>query len=136
MPQETKPPEQCHAKCRHFSSIQQSLLTPPITTTTDTTPNPPHTKITCGFSIVPEQNNGPTQEPTLLSLLSIFSLSPVSVKEEELEGNHLVLSEQLVAENNTIPVKTLIDPGASGFAFIDEDFTHRHKIKTYSLKNP
>jgi hypothetical protein len=88
-------------------------------------PNPPCTTITSGFSIVPGQNNGPTQGPVLLSPLSVFSLSSVLVKEEELDGNHLVLSGQLVAEDNTISVKTLIDTGASGFAFIDEDFTRR-----------
>jgi transposase InsO family protein len=63
-------------------------------------------------------------------------LSSVSVREEELDGNHLVLSGQLVVEDNTISVKTLIDTGASGFAFIDEDFTRRHNIKTLTLKNP
>jgi len=75
MPQETKPPSQCHARRRRFSSIQQPLLAHPSSTTiTDTTPNPPRTTITGGFSIVHEQNNGPAQEPTLLSPLYVFSL--------------------------------------------------------------
>jgi hypothetical protein len=39
-------------------------------------------------------------------------------------------------EDNTISVKTLIDTGATGFAFIDENFTLRHSIKSYPLKNP
>jgi hypothetical protein len=54
--------------------------------------------------------------------------------EEELDGNHLVLSGELAVEDNTISVKTLIDTGATGFAFIEENFTGRHNIKTYSQK--
>jgi hypothetical protein len=137
MPQETKPPSQCYARRCRLSPIQQPLLAPPSsTTTTTTTLNPPLTTINGGFLIVPGQNNGPAQGPASLSPLSVFSMSSVSVKEEELDGNHLVLSGQLVAEGNIISVKTLIDTEASGFAYIDEDFTRRHKLKTYTLKNP
>jgi hypothetical protein len=53
-----------------------------------------------------------------------------------MDGNHLVLSGQLAVEDNTISVKTLIDTGATGFTFIDENFTRRHNIKTYPLTNP
>jgi hypothetical protein len=71
----------------------------------------------------------------LSSLLYVFSLSSVSIQKKELEGNHLVLSGQLVMKDNTISVKTLIDTGVTGFAFIDEDFTRRHTIKTHPLKS-
>ena len=70
------------------------------------------------------------------SPLSAFSLSPVSIKEEELDGNHLILSADLLCNDKIISVPTLIDTGATGFAFIDEDFTRCHNLTTYRLKTP
>ena len=70
------------------------------------------------------------------SPLSAFSLSSVAIREEELDGNHLVLEGELVCNEETISIHTLIDTGASGFAFINEDFVRRHDIKTQTLKNP
>jgi hypothetical protein len=107
----------------------------------DTSPTPTTNQLhsrstTGGFSIDPEQNNRPAQGPPTKSPLSAFSLSSLSVKEEELDGNHLVLSASLVLDHNKIPVNALIDTGAFGYAFISEEFVSRHKIKTYTLKNP
>jgi hypothetical protein len=66
--------------------------------------------------------------------MSAFSLSSVSVKEEELDGNYLDLSASLVLDSNTISINTAIDTGASGYAFISENFVGRHKIITYTSK--
>jgi len=51
-----------------------------------------------------------------------------------MDGNNLVLMDQCVVENNTISFKTLINTGASGIAFIKEDFTRRCKIKIFTIK--
>jgi hypothetical protein len=67
--------------------------------------------------------------------MSAFTLSSVSIKKQELDGNHLVLSANLVGNDNRMSVKTFIDSGASGFAFISEDFIRSHYIKTYTLKH-
>jgi hypothetical protein len=48
----------------------------------------------------------------------------------------LILSASLVLDSNKISINALIDNGASGYAFISEDFVRRHQIKTYTLKNP
>jgi hypothetical protein len=70
------------------------------------------------------------------SPLSVFSLSSVSISEEELDGNHLVFVGTLLYNDNTISVNTLIDTGAWGFAFIDEKFIFCHNIATFALKTP
>src|SRR6266566_2610671 len=107
-----------------------------------TTPsNPAITTTGCisttgGFSIVLEPKSGPAQEPVSQSHMSAFSLSSVSVKEEELDGNHLVLKAEVVCNEERISVSTLIDTGATGFAFIDEDFTGSHHLHLYKLKKP
>jgi hypothetical protein len=88
------------------------------------------------FSIDPEQNNGPAPGPLTKSPLSAFSLSSVSISEEELDRNHLVLSGTLLYNDNTISVNTLIDTGASEFAFIDKEFIFRHNIANFALKTP
>jgi hypothetical protein len=89
---------------------------------------------TGGCSIDPEQKNGPAQGPSTKSPLSVFSLSSLSISEEELDGNHLVLLGTRLYNDKTISVNTLIDTGASGFAFIDEEFIRRHNIATFALK--
>jgi hypothetical protein len=89
-----------------------------------------------GFSIDPERNTGPAQGPLTKYPLSVFSLSSVSISDEQLNQNHLVLLGTLSQNDNTISVNTLIDPCASGFAFIDEAFVRRHTIATFALKTP
>ena len=54
--------------------------------------------------------------------ITAISLGP-DVKEEAIEGDHLIVSVTLSDAGNLIPIEALIDLGATGFAFIDDDFT-------------
>jgi hypothetical protein len=68
----------------------------------------------------------------------VFAISflSVSITEDELYENYLILSAELVCNNTIISVPTMIDTGATGFAFIDKDFTHCYKLQLYKLKQP
>jgi hypothetical protein len=97
------------------------------------TTRPPTTTV---FSQVPEMNTGLSQEPTLMLSLSAFSLLSLSLKKKELDGNHLVWSANLLCNNKTISVPTLIDAGTTGFTFMDETFVRHHNLTLYPLKTP
>src|SRR5690606_12292358 len=69
-------------------------------------------------------------------LLSGFSASSVSVEEASLDGRHLVISCILVDGNKKIAAHALIDSGATGFAFVDEDFVRHHNLPLTRLETP
>jgi hypothetical protein len=51
-----------------------------------------------------------------------------------MEGKHLVITCSLTVNNQEIPTHALIDCGASGIAFMDQDFTRHHQIPLQELK--
>ena len=57
------------------------------------------------------------------------------MKEEELEGNHLVIS-YIINKNspNNIPTYALIDCGATSYVFVDDEFARYHFLPRYRLK--
>src|SRR5690606_29776455 len=69
-------------------------------------------------------------------LLSGFSASSVSVEEAFLDGRHLVISCILVDGNEKIAAHALIDSGATGFAFVDENFVRHHNLPLTRLETP
>ena len=59
------------------------------------------------------------------------------MEERELEGDHLVVACQLARDSlSAISSHALIDNGATGFAFMDEDFARRHQFPLIPLKKP
>ena len=52
------------------------------------------------------------------------------------EGKHLVVSCTLSFQDRQIPTYALLDTGATGIAFIDEDFVNYHDIPLAPLKQP
>ena len=77
------------------------------------------------------------QPPSTVLQVSQMSLRSVSMelKEEELEGNHLVISCTINKNSpNNVPTHTLIDCSATGYAFIDNEFVHYHSLLRYCLK--
>ena len=72
-----------------------------------------------------------------MSSLSVSCVSVLPVVEmDAIEGSHLVVTCILKDSNFTLPTHSLIDYGATGNAFIDKDFVHRHKLPLYRLKIP
>jgi hypothetical protein len=59
-----------------------------------------------------------------------------STQLQQLDRNLLILPTSLVYNNNTILINMLVDTGATGFAFIDQEFVYYHQISTYHLKRP
>ena len=55
-----------------------------------------------------------------------LSFSKVEVLEGSMEGKHLVITCSLTVNNQEIPTHALIDCGATGIAFMDEDFARHH----------
>ena len=66
--------------------------------------------------------------------ISHLSVSKVEVLEESMEGKHLVIICTLTVNNQEIPTYALIDCGATGNAFMDEDFARHHQIPLQDLK--
>jgi len=53
-----------------------------------------------------------------------------------MEGRHLVVLCNLSFGNETIATHALIDCGATGITFVDEDFARHHKIPLTPLQYP
>jgi len=51
-----------------------------------------------------------------------------------MEGKHLVITCSLTINNQEIPTHALIDCGATGIAFMDQDFARHHQIPLPELK--
>jgi len=66
--------------------------------------------------------------------ISRLSVSKVEVLEGSMEGKHLVITCTLTVSNREIPTHALIDCGATGIAFLDQDFAHHHQIPLQELK--
>lgn len=60
----------------------------------------------------------------------------VVVEEMSMEGKHLVVSCTLTFSDKNIRMHALIDCGATGISFVDEDFAHHHQIPFQPLQKP
>ena len=59
----------------------------------------------------------------------------MELKEEELEGNHLVISCTINKNSfNNIPTHALIDCSATYYTFVDDEFACYHSLTRYHLK--
>jgi predicted aspartyl protease len=74
----------------------------------------------------------------LPNIFSIFStaVKDVAIKEGSMDGKHLVVTCTLSLNGKDIPTHTLIDCGAMGYAFIDQDFANHHELPLRLLKTP
>jgi hypothetical protein len=57
-----------------------------------------------------------------------------AIKEGSIDRNHLIMIYTLSLNTKEIPTHTLIDYGAIGYAFIDQDFADYYKLPLYPLK--
>ena len=59
------------------------------------------------------------------------------MEDRELDGDHLVVACQLARDSSSaISLHALIDNGATGLAFMDEDFASCHQFPLIPLKKP
>ena len=59
------------------------------------------------------------------------------MEERELEGDHSVVACQLAHDSSsTIFSHVLMENGATGFTFLDEDFAQRHQFPLIPLRKP
>ena len=73
----------------------------------------------------------------LHNILHISSCSLQSdIKEESLDGNHIIISTQIQDESSLISTHALVDCSATGFAFINEEFVRDHNFPLFKLKKP
>jgi hypothetical protein len=63
-----------------------------------------------------------------------LSVSKVEVLEGSMEGKHLVITCSLTVNNQEIPMHALMDCGATGIVFMDQDFARHHQIPLQELK--
>ena len=53
-----------------------------------------------------------------------------------MDENHIIISTQIQDESFLISTHVLVDCGATGFAFIDEEFARGHNFPLFKLKKP
>ena len=51
-----------------------------------------------------------------------------------LVGNHIIITTQFKNNSSSINTHTLIDCGATGYTFVDQEFAHDHDLPLYKLK--
>jgi len=61
-------------------------------------------------------------------------VSKVEVLEQSMEGKHLVITCTLAVNIQQIPTHALIDCGAMGIAFMNQDFASHHQIPLRELR--
>jgi predicted aspartyl protease len=73
----------------------------------------------------------------LTASLHEFLLSGFCIVDQNLmDGYHLIVTCTLHNQGNVIKFQTLIECGATGYAFIDEDYAHHHHLPLHLLKSP
>ena len=66
--------------------------------------------------------------------ISHLSVSKVEVLEGSMEGKHFVITCTLAVNNQEISTHALIDCGATGIAYIIQDFASRHQIPLQEIE--
>jgi hypothetical protein len=86
----------------------------------------------------PLPGGSPVLSPVLANIFSISStaVKDVAIKEGSMDGNHLIMIYTLSLNSKEIPTHALIDCGATGYAFIDQDFANRHQLPLHPQKTP
>jgi hypothetical protein len=59
-----------------------------------------------------------------------------AIEEGSMDGNHLIVTCTLSLNHKEISTHALINSGATGYAFIDQDFANRHQLSPRPLKKP
>jgi len=65
--------------------------------------------------------------------ISRLWVSKVEVLQGSMEGKHFVITCTLIVNNQEIPTHALINCGATGIAFMDQDCARHHQIPFQEL---
>ena len=68
-------------------------------------------------------NDQPSSTGNLV--VSAVSLTEIELTEDQLDGKHIVISCSLSFGDIRVQTHALIDCGATGYAFVDEEFAHQ-----------
>ena len=68
--------------------------------------------------------------------LSGLSVQSAALEEESLDGSHMVISCEIIDNETKILSHALVDCGATGRAFVDQDFVCQHGLPLVRLKVP
>lgn len=74
---------------------------------------------------------------SLLSSLRVSGCTMVKEKDVadfSLVGLHMVVRSEIIIDNKSVPLHALIDCGATGFSFVDEEFARQHNLPLVPLK--
>ena len=82
--------------------------------------------------MVPCADNG-TRMGQFESSSRFLLSSSALVDPNEMDGIHMIVTCSLHDNSNVIKSHALIDCGATGYAFIDEDFAHRNNLPLHRL---
>jgi predicted aspartyl protease len=76
--------------------------------------------------------------PILANIFSISSttVKDVAIEEGSMDGNDLIVIYTICLNTKEVPTHALIDCGAKGYIFIDQDFANHHKLHLCPLKTP
>ena len=69
-------------------------------------------------------------------VVSAVSLMVVELTEDQLEGKHIVISCSQSFGDIRVETHAYIDCGATGYAFVDDEFAHQYQIPKFQLKKP
>ena len=68
--------------------------------------------------------------------ISSLSVLDIELNENSLDGKHLVVKSSVAFGDSVVSTHSLIDCGASGFSFVDEEFARHHSLPLTPLKKP
>jgi len=78
------------------------------------------------------------KENSVLSCLSVsgIALQDVEIQGKTMDGKHLIVTCTIFVGPKSVRTYALIDCGATGLAFVDEEFAHHHQLPLRQLKQP
>jgi hypothetical protein len=68
--------------------------------------------------------------------ISSSAVKNIAIEDGSIDGNHLIVTCTLSLDSKEIPTHALINCGATGYAFVDQDFANYHYLPLHPLKTP
>ena len=85
---------------------------------------------------VPQEATAKPEPPSRRPVVRVSSAAMGGSPAPKHDGHHLIIKCMVEDLPRRLETHSLIDCGASGFAFIDKDFAQHHNLPQHSLKDP